>query len=71
MEKQPYPDVPVYVVCPRDGEGCSLTLDTNYLLPINSNIGQDKKYVPMARVENTNPSTPAPPVDSVPADAGP
>ena len=23
VEKQPYPNVPVYVVCPRDGEGCS------------------------------------------------
>ena len=23
VEKQPYPDLPVYVVCPRDGEGCS------------------------------------------------
>ena len=23
VEKQPYPNLPVYVVCPRDGEGCS------------------------------------------------
>ena len=23
VEKWPYPDLPVYVVCPRDGEGCS------------------------------------------------
>ena len=23
VEKQPYPNVPVYVVCPRDGEGHS------------------------------------------------
>ena len=23
VEKQPYPNVPVYVVCPRDEEGCS------------------------------------------------
>ena len=22
VEKQPYPNLPVYVVCPRDGEGC-------------------------------------------------
>ena len=36
-EKQPYPNLPVYVVCPRDGEGCSQTLHRNYLLPINSN----------------------------------
>ena len=26
VEKWPYPNVPVYVVCPRDGEGCSQTL---------------------------------------------
>ena len=40
VEKQPYPNVPVYVVCPRDGEGHSWPLHRNYLLPINSNIGQ-------------------------------
>ena len=39
VEKQPYPNLPVYVVCPRDGEGCSQTLHRNYLLPINSNMG--------------------------------
>ena len=63
--------MPVYVVWPRNGEGHSWTLQRNYLLPINSNIGQDEKDAPMAGVENTNPSTPAPPVDSKPADTGP
>ena len=53
------------------GEGCSQTLHKNYLLPINSKVGQDEKDAPMAGIENTNPSTPAPPVDSEPADAGP
>ena len=38
VEKQPYPNVPVYVVHPRDGEGHSQTLHRNYLLPISSNI---------------------------------
>ena len=38
VEKWPYPNLPVYVVCPRDGEGCSQTLHRNYLLPINSNM---------------------------------
>ena len=71
MEKQPYPNVPVYVVYPRDGEGCSWTLHRNYLLPISSNIEQDEKDAPMAGVESTNTSTPAPPVDSESADAGP
>ena len=42
VEKWPYPNLPVYVVCPRDGEGCSWTLHRNYLLPINSNMGQDE-----------------------------
>ena len=33
VKKQPYPNVSVYVVCPRDGEGHSQTLHGNYLLP--------------------------------------
>ena len=70
MEKQPYPNVPVYVVCPRDGEGCSWTLHKNYLLPISSNIEQDEKDKPIAGAENTTSPTPAPPVGSAPADAG-
>ena len=69
MEKWPYPNVPDYVVCPRDVEGCSWTLHRNYLLPISSNIGQDEKDAPVAGVESTNTSTPAPPVDSESADA--
>ena len=70
VQKWPYPNVPVYVVCLRDGEGCSQTLHGNYLLPINSNIGQDKKEAPIAGVEKIIPATLAPPVDSEPADAG-
>ena len=42
VEKWPYPNLPVYEVCPRDGEGHSQTLHRNYLLPINSNMGQDE-----------------------------
>ena len=71
MEKWPCSDVPVYVVHTRDGEGHSQTLHRNYLLPISSNIEQDEKDAPMAGGENTNTSTPVPPVDSEPADAGP
>ena len=70
MEKWPYPDVPVYVVCSRDEEGHCHTLHRNYLLPINPNIEQSKRNRPMAGVRNTTSLTPAPPVDSVPADAG-
>ena len=71
VEKQPYPNVSIYVVCPRDGEGCSWTLHRKYLLPISSNTGQNEKDAPMVGVENTPTATPAPPVDSEPADAGP
>ena len=61
MEKWPYPDVPVYVVHPRDGEGCTQTLNRNYLLLISSNMGQDEKDASMAGVESTNTSTPVQP----------
>ena len=47
VEKWPYPNVPVYVVCPKDGEEHSQTLHRNYLLPINSNLEQGEKDEPM------------------------
>ena len=62
VEKRPYPDLPVYVVHPRDVEGCSQTLHRNYLLPINSNIGQDETDGSEDRVENNTCLTPAPSV---------
>ena len=34
MEWQPYPNLPVYVVHPKDEEGHSHNLHRNYLLPI-------------------------------------
>ena len=37
VEWQPYPNLPVYVVHPIDGEGCSHTLHQNFLLPISHN----------------------------------
>ena len=70
MEKWPCPNVPIYVACPRDGEGCSWSLHGNYLLPISPSIGQDGKDEPVAGVEDNDASTPVPPVDSEPADAG-
>ena len=60
VEKWPYPNLPVYMVCPRDGEGCGQTLHRNYLLPINSNMGQDEADVAEERVENNTSPTPAP-----------
>ena len=62
VEKWPYPDLPVYVVCPRDGEGHSWTLHRNYLLPINSNMGQDETDGSEDRVKNNTSLTPVPSV---------
>ena len=70
VEKQPYPNGPVYVVCPRDREGCSWTIHRNYLLPINSNIEQDEMDEPMAGVGNNISLTPVPSVDNVPTGVG-
>ena len=64
VEKQPYPNLPGYVVCPRDGEGHSQTLHRNYLLPISSNMGQDETNEPEGRVENDTTLTPVPSVGS-------
>ena len=60
VEKWPYPNIPVYVVHTRDGEGCSQTLHRNYLLPISSNMGQGKADESEERVENNTSPTPAP-----------
>ena len=38
VEWQPYPNLLVYMVCARDGEGCSWTLHSNCLLPISNNL---------------------------------
>ena len=71
MEKWPFPYVPVYVVCPRDGEGHSQTLHRNYLLPINSNLEQSKNDKPMVGAENDNSLPPMPSVGDAPAESGP
>ena len=52
VEKLPYPNVPVYVVCPRDGEGHSWTLHRNYLLPISPNLEQGEMDEPVVGVGN-------------------
>ena len=64
VEKWPYPNLPVYVVCPRDGEGCSQTLHRNYLLPINSHMGQDEADGAEERVKNNASLTPVPSTSS-------
>ena len=62
VEKWPYPDLPVYVVCPRDGEGHSQTLHRNYLLPISSNMGQDETDGVEDRVKSNTSLTQGPSV---------
>ena len=69
MEMWPFPNIPVYVVCPSDGEGHSWTLHRNYLLPINCNMGQGKADESEERVENNTSLTPAPSTDSISQDS--
>ena len=71
MERWPYPNIPVYVVCPRDGEGCSQTLHRNYLLPISLTLEQAGGDTPVAGVEHMRTSAPMPSVDSEPTDSEP
>ena len=71
VEKWSYPNVPVYVVCPRDGEGCSQTLHRNYLLPISPNLEQSEMDKPVAGVGNDTSPTPVPPVSDAPAGVEP
>ena len=71
VERHPYPNVPVCVVCPKDGEGHSQTLHRNYLLLISPKLEQTEKDAPMAEIEYTSTSAPVPPVGSKPADAEP
>ena len=71
VEKQPYPNVPVYVECPRDEEGYSLTQHRNYLLPIRPNLEQSEMDKPVAGVGNDTSPTPVPPVSDAPVGAEP
>ena len=68
VERQPYPNVPVYVVHPRDGEGCSQTLHRNYLLPISPNLEQAGDDMPVAGIEQMRTSAPMPSIDSEPTE---
>ena len=69
VEKQPYPNIPVYVEHPRDGEGHTQTLHRNYLLPINSNMGQGKADECEERVKNNTSPTPVPSADNISQDS--
>ena len=71
VEKWPFPNVPVYVVCPRNREGCSWTLHRNYLLPVSPNLEQGEMDKPVAGVGNVTSPTPVPPGSSAPVGAEP
>ena len=68
VERWLYPNIPVYVVCPRDGDGCSWTLHRNYLLPISPNLEQAEDDGPVVGVEHTRTSASMPSVDGEPPD---
>ena len=53
VEKWPYSDVPVYVVCPRDGEGCSQTLHRNYFFPSTPTQGRMRRAHPWQELRIT------------------
>ena len=59
VERHPYPNLPVYVVCPIDGEEGSQTLHRNYLLPISNNLEQAECENPVEGVGPIDEPTPA------------
>ena len=71
VEKCPYPNIPVYVVCPRDGEEHSQTLHRIYLLPISPNLEQSELDKPEAGVGNDTSPTPVPSVSDADIEAEP
>ena len=61
--------MPVYVVHPRNREGCNQTLYRNYLLPISPNLEQARGDTPVAGVEHMRTSASLPSVDSEPTNS--
>ena len=64
MEWQSYPNLPVYLVHPIDGEGYSHTLHQNFLLPISHNLEQDECQNAVEG-ESSNEPTPVPDAEDV------
>ena len=60
----PIPTYQCMWYAPGMGKGTAQTLHRNYLLPISSNMGQDKTGEPEDGVENDTDLTPVPSVDS-------
>ena len=63
VEWQPYPNLPAYVVCPREGERHSQTLHRNYLLPVSNTLEWAEDESSVIGVEPIDKSTPVPPTD--------
>ena len=64
VEQWPYPNLPVYVVHTRDGEGHSQTLHRNYPLPISNNLEQVGDENSVAGVGPKDEPTPTPQMPS-------
>ena len=64
MEQWLYPNLPVYMICLRDGEGCSQTLYRNYLLPISNNLEQVGDKNSVTGVDPIDKPAPVLPADS-------
>ena len=71
MERWPYPNVPVYVVCPRMGRDAARPCIGTICYLSVPNWKKLEKDTPMTRVEHTRASAPVPHVDSEPADVEP
>ena len=68
MEWQPYPNLPVYVVGPIDGEGCSFTLHQNFLLLISHTLEQNEGENAMEDASSNEPTQVSQEEDALPAD---
>ena len=60
VEQQPYLTLPVYMVHPIDGEGCSHTLHRNYWLPISNNLEEQEECKNAVEEGGSNEPTPVP-----------
>ena len=65
VEKQSYPNLPVYVVHLIDREGCSQTLQRNYLFSISNNLEQVECENQVEEVGPIDEPTLVPPADNV------
>ena len=65
MEWQAYPNSPVYLVHPINGEGHSWALHRNYLFAISNNLEQAECENPVEEGGPIDEATPVPQADNV------